>query len=205
MVSGAGYVTMKPQVGAHATVRQLLDHPEQGWLASASSVVSLRSKGEVRYALLQRSADAQIGPNLWQFPAGRCSPDEYPLMTACRELHEEIGISGEVSAWSDLEIRVGGFPVTYLTEKGIHRFKARWALHGNVLEFYYPMALTVTSFDAVQLFDNEPYARRVELVSPEELLSLYGTGRLSDGAHAVVQAMLATGELRVLEQSVVAR
>ena len=44
-----------------------------------------------RYCVSQRHADAHLGA-LWEFPGGKCMPNEPMLVTLQRELHEELGI-----------------------------------------------------------------------------------------------------------------
>jgi 8-oxo-dGTP pyrophosphatase MutT (NUDIX family) len=186
LASGPGYVAIKPQPDAYATVKELLADPSKGWLMSATALLSLRVGEEVRYPMMLRDAGAPVSPNCWQIPAGRCDQEELPLATACRELAEELGVSGEVTDWSDVAIRMGGPEVTYLTATGIHWFKGRCAVHGNTLEFYYPMELSVSSFDSIQLFDKEPYERPVKLFTWEEILAMHDADKLAAGTAAVV-------------------
>ncbi len=135
-MSGVGFVAMKPQPGAYATVKEMTADPRKGWLMSASAVLSLRAGHEQRYPLMRRDAAAPSSPNCWQMPAGRCDLEELPLATACRELTEELGIRGAVQNWSATEVHSAGDEVTYQTATAVHCFQARWAEDGNTLEFY---------------------------------------------------------------------
>lgn len=46
--------------------------------------------------LVRRSADRQLGANLWGFPGGHIELHESPIECAWRELHEEIGSDNQV-------------------------------------------------------------------------------------------------------------
>ena len=52
--------------------------------------------------IAQRKADAHLG-GLWEFPGGKCSPDETPEQCALREVREETGLEVTVlEAWSPI-------------------------------------------------------------------------------------------------------
>jgi mutator protein MutT len=48
-----------------------------------------------RWLVARRHRDAHLG-GLWEFPGGKCEPDERPEEAAVRELHEECGIRAAV-------------------------------------------------------------------------------------------------------------
>ncbi len=191
MATGVGYVTMNRVPGAHASVFDLREGLTPGWLVSSTAMLSLTDSRERKWALLQRDANAQVSPGKWQFPGGRCGLNELPLHTACRELAEEVRISGAAEHWGEVLIRVGGCEVDYLTAESLHRFRARYVFVHNTVEFFYPMELRVSSLDEVCLTDAETYGRAVKLFSREELLALAEQEMLTAPAEAMVQQELA--------------
>lgn len=195
LVAGPGHVTMKAVPGSYAAVKELVADPSKGALLSATAIARLHCQGEVRYVMLQRDLDAPVSPGCWQIPAGRCSPLENPNETAPRELAEEVGIDGVGAQWSDGAVSVGNTPVRYTTPEGELSLQGQWAFHHNTYEFYVFVDLEVPSFEAVRLWDLEPYGRTVGLFTTEELLTLHREGKLADGTAAVVEAMLERGQL----------
>lgn len=187
LVAGPGFVTIQPHPQGYATVRELRADPCRGWLLSASAVLGLRVGDEVRYPLLCRDARAPVSPNRWQVPAGRCDPGELPLAGARRELVEELGVRGEISSWEDAVHLPGGPEVEYLTLQGTHRFQARWGLVGNTVEFYFPLERVVSSFDAVELFDLEPFGRPVQLFTWEQVQDLAAQNLLAEGTTVIAR------------------
>lgn len=191
LATGPGFVTMEPSPGAYASVADLREGRVPGALMSSAALISLVAGAERRYVMVRRDAGAAISPGKWQFPAGRCAPDELPLLTACRELAEEVRITGEVTDWRSVQVRVGGNDVTLLTQDVIHSMRARYVLGRNTVEFYYPMELSVSSFDSIELADNEPHGREVALLTLQEVATLAGAGQLTNVATAIFEKQLA--------------
>ena len=50
---------------------------------------------DARWLVARRHPDTHLG-GLWEFPGGKCQPDERPAAAAIRELHEECGIHAMV-------------------------------------------------------------------------------------------------------------
>lgn len=46
----------------------------------------------------KRCADAEHLADVWEFPGGKCEPDESPVEAAHREAREELGVEIEVTA-----------------------------------------------------------------------------------------------------------
>lgn len=81
-----------------------------------------------RLLLLERAADAALGPGLWGLPAGRIEPGESPAMAAQREMFEEIGSEHR----TELVRYVGPLRDTYYGGRfEIHLFQRRW--HGGTV------------------------------------------------------------------------
>lgn len=192
LATGPGYVTMAPEPGTYASVLELQRGDKPGGLLSSTAMLSLHDGRERRWVLLQRDDQAVVAPGKWQFPAGRCSPDELPLHTACRELSEEVRIQGEFEDWSQTHIRVGEANIEFLTQDAVHFFRGRYVYVNNTVEFYYPMELNVSTFEGVSLSDAEPYGRTVRLFTAEQLGDLWQQGLLTDPVAAIVERVLAT-------------
>lgn len=186
--TGPGFVTMRGESGSYASVGQLREQRVGGHLMSATAVVRLEDQaGKTWLLMLQRDNGAKVDPGKWQFPAGRCAPEELPLTTACRELVEEVRIEGEVNDWKGARVFVGGNEVEYLTQREVHSFRARYVFLDNTLEVYYPMALTVSSPEKVKLSDKEPYGRKVALMSPAGACLLAASGAVTPPAYAILE------------------
>lgn len=56
-----------------------------------AAVVS-RGETDAEYLICQRPPHKQHG-GLWEFPGGKCEPDESDLAATRRELHEELGVT----------------------------------------------------------------------------------------------------------------
>ncbi len=50
---------------------------------------------DARWLVARRHPEAHLG-GLWEFPGGKCEPDERPAVAAIREAHEECGIHAVV-------------------------------------------------------------------------------------------------------------
>jgi 8-oxo-dGTP pyrophosphatase MutT (NUDIX family) len=179
LASGQGFVTMSGGPGAYGSVPDLRNRALAGSLMSATALLALTDGNESRFVLLQRDQRASVGAGQWQFPAGRCSLDELPLATACRELAQEVRIEGAFRDWSEVRILVGGPQVEYLTEHHIRSFRARYVYVENTVEFYYLMSLRVRSFDDVTLSDRQPYGREVAALTLAEVADLALAGQLT--------------------------
>jgi len=57
--------------------------------ANASVVAMWNGIG---WLLIKRSKDLRSYPNKWAFPGGRIEKDEEPILAACREVWEEVGV-----------------------------------------------------------------------------------------------------------------
>jgi len=190
LATGEGFTSMKPNPEGYASVMDLRSGKAVGWLVSSTALMGLAGpENERRYVLIKRTADAAVEPNRWQFPAGRVATGELPLITACRELTEEIRIEGEHLSWGQTVIRVGGPEVTYLTADEVHTMRARFLhqIDEHTVEFYYPMELKVSAFDAVQLSDNEGYGRSVALFTVAELRAMAAAGELTRPSVGILQ------------------
>lgn len=112
------------------------------------------------------------------------------MTCAIRELQEEVRIAGEHSSWGEALISRGGYDIDYLTQDGIDHFRARFVydMTRRTVEFYFRMALHVSSFDAVQFSDNEAYGRTVALLTAEELKGLAAAGQLTSAYHGILRA-----------------
>jgi mutator protein MutT len=95
--------------------------------------------------ITQRYADAHLG-GLWEFPGGKCEPNESFEVCLARELREELGI----------EVVVGGL-VESLThaypEKTVHLkfYGCRWEMHE-------PQSLGCSAFKWVTAAELKDYA-----------------------------------------------
>lgn len=187
LASGQGFVTMTGGDGAYGSVADLRSRARAGSLVSATALLYLTDGQECRFVLLQRDRRASVGPGQWQFPAARCSLDEMPLATACRELAQEVRIEGAVSDWSEVRIVVGGPQVEYLTQDEIRSFRARYVYLENTVEFYYLMSLRVAAFTDVTLADKQPYGRRVGLLTVGQIAHLALAGELTPAAQRIFQ------------------
>ncbi len=193
--AGPGYLTMKPRPGSAGSIAHFeAEHPG-GALLSATCVAELVSGTERRFVLIRRDLEAPVSPGCWQIPAGRCSPGESPLLTAVRELDEEVGIEGVAGGWSAACVRREGSPVRYSTPEGVLEFEGQWAWHHATYEFFVRLELHVPAFEAVRLWDREPYGRQVALFTARELIELFDTRQLAMGSAAVVREMLARSQL----------
>lgn len=185
LAARAGAVGMECGAGAAATVSEVREQIAPGSLMSASALLAISDGTEHRLLMLQRDAQAQTAPGQWQFPAARCSPDELPLIAACRGLGRKVRASGAVRNWREVRIVVGGPEIEYLTDDAIESFRARYVFVDNTFEFYYPMMLEVRSFADLQLSDNEPYGRPVALFTRDEISALTIAGQLTPAARAI--------------------
>ncbi len=66
--------------------REIVEHP------GAAAVLVVDAAGRV---LLVRQLREAAGQELWEIPAGKLEPGEYPELTAQRELREETGLEAE--------------------------------------------------------------------------------------------------------------
>lgn len=185
LASGQGFVTMTGGGGAYGSVVDLRNQALAGSLMSATALLYLTDGDESRFVMLQRDRAASVEPGQWQFPAARCTLDELPLATACRELAQEVRVAGAVSDWSEVRIVVGGPQVEYLTQHQIRSFRARYVYLENTVEFYYLMSLRVNSFADVELSDNQPYRRQVGLLTVARIADLALAGRLTPAAERI--------------------
>ncbi len=64
-------------------IREIVEHP------GAAAVLVVDEAGRV---LLVRQLREAVGRELWEIPAGKLEPGEYPELTAQRELQEETGL-----------------------------------------------------------------------------------------------------------------
>lgn len=193
--AGPGYLTMRPSAGSAGTVKAFEHDFPGGALLSATCVAQLTCGKERRFVVLQRDLDAPVSPGCWQIPAGRCAPGESPLLTAVRELEEEVGIEGTPEGWQAGRVLSGERPVQYRMPSGVLEFEGQWAWHHATYEFYVQLELEVPSFEAIRLWDREPYGRPVRLVTRKELVALLDARKLAAGSEAVVRRMLACGQL----------
>ena len=195
LATGSGFCTMKPHPQAYATVAQLRARSKPGCLLSATALVSLVVGNELRFVMLQRDAHAPVGAGKWQFPAGRASRGELPLTTACRELDEEVGlrINGTEQAWGPARIRVGGKRVHLMHQEHLDMLRGRFVYVDNTYEFFYPMRLDVPSFSGIELFDKEPYGRRIELLSVHEVVELRDHDEMTEAAAHIWDAAVTQG------------
>lgn len=56
--------------------------------------VAIVGRGD-RWLVTRRLPDAHLG-GLWEFPGGKCEPDESPTEAAIRELLEESGVEADI-------------------------------------------------------------------------------------------------------------
>ncbi len=78
--------------------------------------------------LLKRNPQANIGPDLWAFPAGHIEPGETPWECAIRELNEEIGTRFSIEHLASMgPVRDTSFGGIY----EFHLYHHRW-LDGEV-------------------------------------------------------------------------
>jgi ADP-ribose pyrophosphatase len=97
--------------------REIVEHP------GAVCIVSVDGEGYVAFVRQPREATLS---RLLELPAGTAEPDEEPLVTARRELHEECGLTG--GRWS----RLGGFWTTPgFTREYMHVFLAEHVERGE--------------------------------------------------------------------------
>ncbi|MCO5176221.1 MAG: NUDIX hydrolase [Thermomicrobiales bacterium] len=66
--------------------REVVEHP------GAVAILPVRDDGRM---VLVRQFRYAIGRSLLEVPAGTCEPNEDPLTTAVRELHEEVGLQAD--------------------------------------------------------------------------------------------------------------
>ena len=72
----------------------------------------------------KRKPEAEHLPDVWEFPGGKCAPDESPREAARREAHEELGVGIEITGQRPvLEFdyptrRVSLYPFDALIAKG---------------------------------------------------------------------------------------
>ncbi len=192
---------MRPHPEAYATVAQLREGTKAGSLVSASAVAHVRDGTTLRWVLLQRDEKASIGAGLWQFPAGRCSPDELPSETAARELAEEVEVreaSGTVLCFKPLKVSEPAWKLELLTSNGTLRHdRCQWVLCENTLEGICRFEAQA-SLDGLQARDLEPYGRRVELLSAGEILTLLERGQLTTAAAYVTRLASDLGWFEVM-------
>lgn len=55
--------------------------------------IALVQRGQ-HWLVARRPHDVHL-PDLWEFPGGKCHPDEPPATAAVRELHEECAVTAE--------------------------------------------------------------------------------------------------------------
>ena len=190
LACGEGFVTATGGAHSYASVADLRAGTRSGHLVSASALVKVTAGEQQRFVMLRRDFGADVAPGQWHFPAVRCAPGELPLAAACRGLTGEVRIDGAARDWREVRIRVGGPQVDYLTGEGILSLRARHVFAENTLEFYYPMAIEVSSLAKVKLSDAAPYHRRVALLDVEEIADLARTGELAASARQIFEREL---------------
>ena len=95
----------------------------------------------------KRRADADHLPDVWEFPGGKCEPDETPAAAAVREAREELGVDIEITgARALLEF---DYPARQVT---LHPFDAKiisgepLPLHSAALRWLSPTELRDADF-----------------------------------------------------------
>lgn len=78
-------------------------------MAGQVRVVAAVISREDRLLLCQRPAHKRHG-GLWEFPGGKCEPDESDADAIRRELNEELGIAADSVGVSEFEIMDEGSP-----------------------------------------------------------------------------------------------
>jgi len=73
-----------------------------------------------RVLICKRKADTVLG-GYWEFPGGKCDPDETPEACACREVTEELGVT--VRAVAELAVIEHRYPHALVR---LHPFVCEW-------------------------------------------------------------------------------
>jgi 8-oxo-dGTP diphosphatase len=95
----------------------------------------------------QRRHDAEHLPDIWEFPGGKCEPNETPERAAIREAREELGVEIEIAQARD--ILEFDYPARGVT---LHPFDARiiggepQPLHAAALRWLLPSELRDEDF-----------------------------------------------------------
>ena len=174
VVESNGYLTLRPgsDINSLGAPRDVLRGALPGLLLSSSTLLEVRDATQRRWVLLERDQGAPTHAGRWQFPAGRLSPGETPLECAIRELHEEVRLteSGRPLGWSDLVLHRDGEEFRWRFQDGSEvQLYAKHVFCEQTIEFYFHAVLSVENVSLVQAWDNEPYGRRVELLSDAQI------------------------------------
>lgn len=197
LATGDGVVTLQAGDGqrAYASVEQLRAGDKPGKLVRSSAVVMVEASDGVRFLLVTDNGSEE--PGKWRFPAVYLRPKELPLIAAQRAVADqfELSFGGKAGSWRELAIKVGGELVTLLGDYEVNEFRARSALVGNTVEFYYPMQLAVVDADKVSVVDRQGRERQARLFTPAELFHLSQSRNVSAAARAVLGQAIADGAL----------
>ena len=91
-----------------------------------------------RVLVQRRLSNAEHLPNLWEFPGGKCEPDESPRDCAVREAREELGVEIEIigehqtiaHGYEDREVTLHPFDAKIIAgeAQALASSKLRWML-----------------------------------------------------------------------------
>lgn len=180
---GEGYLsTDNNDPSARGVPADIVQGRHPGFLLSASTLLEVHDDQSSRWVVLERDDKAPTYPGMWQFPAGRLSPGELPLQCAMRELLEEVRLfdGDEPLPFADALYRVGGDEFDWLTRDHVHvGLRARQVFYESTVEFFYHATLKVRDVGRVRAEDNEPYGRRVRLLSEHEVNELIRADKMS--------------------------
>lgn len=183
--TGSGYLVMKPDRDPHAigSPKQIVNGQLPGFLLSATAMVEVTDGSTSKWLALERDAQAPTYALHWQFPAGRIEPGETPVECALRELAEEVRITekGQPVSADRLILAPQGDQFFWKTEGRADRVvRTNWVYLENdkTLECYFHLRLQVANFSDIEVADNEPYGRRVKLMTANEWQSLIDTDQV---------------------------